>query len=132
MGRPRERYTPAVDEVASVPVLDIRTYRLVPGGRDELDRIVREGALPMLDRYGIQVVCSGPSLEDDEHYCLVRAFASAPHREEALDSFYGSDEWRSTYREAVLGLIVAYHTVVIPLTPSIGTALTSASARPDA
>ncbi|MGH2451443.1 MAG: NIPSNAP family protein [Candidatus Limnocylindria bacterium] len=99
-------------------VLDIRTYKLVPGGRDEFDRIFRESALPMLHRFGIQVVAYGPSLDDD-HYCLVRAFPSAARREEQLDSLYGSDEWRQNYRDAVIALIDAYHVVVIRLTPGI-------------
>ena len=34
----------------SGPVLDIRTYKLVAGKRDEFDRIVREHSLPMLRR----------------------------------------------------------------------------------
>jgi hypothetical protein len=97
------------------PVLDIRTYKLAPGERDDFDRIFRENALPMLQRFGIQVVGYGPSLVDDDRYCLIRAFPSAARREEQLDSFYGSDEWRQNYQDAVTALIKTYHTVVIPL-----------------
>lgn len=39
----------------SMPVLDLRTYKLVPGGGEEFDRIFRERALPMLHRFGIDV-----------------------------------------------------------------------------
>lgn len=107
-------------------VLDLRTYRLVPGGGERFDRIVREGALPMLQRYGIEVVGYGPSLDDGDLYYLMRAFPSADRREEQLDSFYGSDEWRQNHRESVLALIETYHAVVIQLTPTIGQALMSA------
>ena len=78
----------------STRVLDIRTYKLVPGGGEEFDRIVRESALPMLQRFGIEVIGHGPSLDDDDLYYLMRTFPSAARREEQLDSFYGSDEWR--------------------------------------
>jgi NIPSNAP len=97
-------------------VLDLRTYRVVPGGRAEFERIFVEGALPMLRRHGIDVVAHGPSVADDVHYFLVRAFASAAERDEQLASFYGSEEWRQSYDAAVMSLIEAYHTVVIPLT----------------
>src|SRR6266542_4133877 len=41
---------------SSTRVLDLRTYKLVRGGGEEFDRIFREGALPMLHRFGIEVV----------------------------------------------------------------------------
>ena len=97
------------------PVLDVRTYKLVPGGREEFDRIIREGALPMLRRAGISVVGYGPSIVDDDGYFLMRSFQSAAEREEQLGSFYGSDEWRESYEDAVMALIENYHTIVIPL-----------------
>jgi len=100
-------------------VLDVRTYKLVGGGGESFDRLFRECALPMLHRYRIQVVAYGASLADDDQYFLMRAFASSASRDEQLESFYGSDEWRQTYREAALALIETYHVVVVELTPSL-------------
>lgn len=97
----------------STGVLDLRTYKLIPGGGAKFDRIFRERALPMLERYRIEVVGFGPSLEDGDLYYLMRAFPSATVREEQLNSFYGSDEWRDNHRDAVLALIETYHTLVI-------------------
>lgn len=96
-------------------VLDLRTYRLIPGGGAEFGRIFRERALPMLRRSGIEVVGYGPSLEDGDLYYLMRAFPSATVRERQLDAFYGSDEWQDNHRDAVLALIESHHTVVIEL-----------------
>ncbi len=129
--RPVTRYTwrmhafseATLPDKSDSPVLDLRTYKLVPGRRDEFDRIFCEGALPMLRRYGIQVVGYGPSLDDDDHYYLARAFPSASDRQEQLGSFYGSEEWRQTYEAAVIALIEAHHTVVIPLGTRIAEAL---------
>ena len=105
------------------PVLDLRTYRLVPGGRTTFDRILREGALPMLERFQIEVVGYGPSLVDDEHYYLARAFRSVSERERQLGAFYGSDEWRDSFDDVVSSILVAYHTVVVRLPPSVREAL---------
>jgi NIPSNAP len=104
-------------------VLDLRTYKLVPGGREVFDRIFRESALPMLGRYEIDVVGYGPSLLDGEHYYLARAFPSISCRGQRLGAFYGSDEWRQRYEDTVSEVIETYHTVVIPLTASIERAL---------
>jgi hypothetical protein len=115
---------PLVDRT---PVLDLRTYQLLPGRRETFDYILRERALPMLCRFGIEVVGYGPSLADDDHYYLARAFPSASQREQQLGAFYGSDEWRRSFEGDVMELIDAYHTVVIPSTPRIEHAVAKGS-----
>jgi hypothetical protein len=100
-------------------VLDLRTYKLVAGGAEEFDRIFRERILPMLERFGIEVVGYGPSLDDGDLYYLMRAFGSAAQREEQLDAFYGSEEWRQKHRDAVLGRIETYHTLLIDIPPAM-------------
>lgn len=100
-------------------VLDLRTYKLVADGAEEFDRIFRERVLPMLERFGIEVVGYGPSLDDGDLYYLMRAFCSAAQREEELDAFYGSEEWRQKYRNAVLALIETYHTLLIDVPPAM-------------
>ena len=110
-----------------MPVLDVRTYKLEPGRGEEFDRLAREHALPMLRRFGIEVVGSGPSLEDRDIYCLMRAFSSGARREAHLGSFYGSDEWTQNYRHTALALIETFHTAVIPLRPQMRLSLPSAT-----
>jgi hypothetical protein len=117
---------PAVTDLSrttTTPVMDLRTYALVPGGRQAFDRIFREEALPMLRRAGIHVVGYGPSLADADHYFLARAFASHAQRDEQLTAFYGSDEWRQSYEDTVARLIESYHTLVIPLATRVAEAL---------
>ena len=104
-----------------LPVLDVRTYNLEPGAGEEFDRLVREHSLPMLHRFGIDVVGSGPSLDDRDLYCLLRAFPSAARRDAQLGSFYSSDEWRQNYRDTALALVDAYHIAVLPFAPLTGT-----------
>jgi hypothetical protein len=104
-------------------VLDVRTYKCVPGGRDELVRIMADGAVPMPRRYGIEVLAFGRSLRDDDHSFLIRRFPSATVREEQRARFYGSDEWVNTYEDRVMALIDAYHVVVIPASPELESAL---------
>jgi hypothetical protein len=102
---------------SAVPVLDIRTYKLRRGRRDSFDRILREEALPLLQRFDIDVVCFGPSLVDDDHYLLVRGFASRTERDEQLRSFYGSEAWQRRFAARVKPLIASYHVVVTPASP---------------
>jgi NIPSNAP len=100
--------------VSDTAVVDLRTYRLVPGGRAEFDRIFREDVLPMLRDRRIEVTGYGPSLADDRHYYLARRFPSETERERELRSFYESEEWLGTYAEIVTALVESFHHLVVP------------------
>jgi hypothetical protein len=102
------------------PVLDLRTYRLGPDGRVVFDRILRNDVLPLLESRGIDVVAYGPSLIDEHHYYLARAFPSEAERDRKLSSFYGSDEWLNNYAETAASIIESFHHLVVPLTPLVG------------
>ena len=38
-------------------------------------------------------------------------------RNERLDAFYGSDEWRQRHRDGVLALLEGYHVLLLPALP---------------
>ncbi|GAB2636304.1 NIPSNAP family protein [Kribbella swartbergensis] len=97
-------------------ILEIRTYRLKPGTRDEFVRVMREEAEPLLAEHGITVVSSGPSLVAEaghEEAYLIRRFDSLEQREKLEDSFYSSAPWLDGPREAIVSRIESYHTIVV-------------------
>jgi len=112
-------------------LVEIRSYNLVPGTRDEFHRLMLGASLPMLARWQVDVVAHGPSLHDDDSYYLMRAYASLADRQQSQDAFYGSDEWRLGPREAIIRLIGSSTSVVIELDEATVDALRR-PARPDA
>ncbi|MFI7467819.1 NIPSNAP family protein [Nonomuraea sp. NPDC049646] len=107
-------------------ILEIRTYRLKPGTREDFVRIMREEALPLLAKADIDVVSSGASLVDEdghEEAYLIRAFPSKETRDEQEDAFYSSPEWHQGPREGIVSRIDGYHTIVIETTDAAVTAL---------
>jgi hypothetical protein len=89
-------------------ILEIRTYRLRLGTRDEFVRVMREESLPLLEEFGIQVVDCGTSLvADDGHE----------------DAFYSGDAWLDGPREAVLAPIESYHTIVLETSEAVAAGL---------
>ena len=112
-------------------VLEIRTYRIHDGERDEFGRRA-SAVVPMLERHGIDVVGHGPSLADPEHYVLLRSFASLEKLEEQERAFYEGDEWVTGPRLGILELIETYHTVVLRSTPDAIRALAESLELPPA
>jgi hypothetical protein len=66
-------------------VLEIRTYRLKTGSEKAFHPVVAAQSVPLLQRFGIDVVRFGPSEQSEDgfvDYVLVRAFDSHASREE--------------------------------------------------
>ena len=107
-------------------ILEIRTYRLKPGTRDEFVRLMREESVPLLEQAGIQMVDCGASLEAEdghEEAYLIRAFESLAARREQEERFYSSDAWRLGPRDAILSRIDSYHTIVLEASEQLVQAL---------
>ncbi len=95
--------------------VEIRSYNLKPNTRDEFHHLFLETAMPLLQRWNVDVVAYGPSLHDENSYYLMRRFDSLAHRDESEDAFYGSNEWRQGPREAILACIENYTEIVLEL-----------------
>ena len=95
--------------------LEIRSYNLRAGRREEFHQLFLEVAFPLLKHWNIDVVSHGPSLHDENSYYLMRRYDSLAHREESENTFYGSEEWRQGPREAILACIENYTEVVLAL-----------------
>lgn len=108
-------------------ILEIRTYRCVPGRRDDFLNVMRRRSIPLLATYGIQVVDFGAPLVDEEPWeeaYLMRAFPSLVERDRLEETFYGGDDWRLELRESVMSCIESYHTVVLDIADEGVAALT--------
>jgi ketosteroid isomerase-like protein len=101
------------EETMANRILEIRSYNLKPGTRDRFHQLANRQAVPMLRRAKIDVVAYGPSAHDANTYFLMRSFTSLVERQQAEDSFYGSEAWIKGPRDAVLAAIETYTTLVI-------------------
>ncbi|MGH3085162.1 MAG: NIPSNAP family protein, partial [Gaiellaceae bacterium] len=95
-------------------VVEIRTYKLLQGTGGEFHRTVVDEVMPLLERWGTKVVTFGPSLDDADLYFLLRGYDSVDDLRASQDEFYGSDDWRSGPREAIVSRIESSISVVIP------------------
>jgi hypothetical protein len=103
------------EDLAARRFVEIRSYKLKPGALQEYDRLVTEASVPMLRRWGVDVVAFGPSLRDMDAYYLMRAYSSLEDLERSEAAFYGSDEWRLGPRQATLACIESYTSIVIEM-----------------
>ena len=94
-------------------LLELRVYTLKPLVRPAFQQRFEERILPMLARFGIEVVRAGPSLHDEVSFHLVRRYPSLEERERLAARFYGSDEWLREHEGPVMDMIETYCTCVV-------------------
>ena len=109
-------------------LLEMRFFTVKSGTREEFDRISREGTIPMMRRYGINVLDFGPMLNDEDGYFLLRAFRSEDDRVEKSQAIYATTEWEENYDAPVSAMIADYRTAVFPATRALAPALVAQSA----
>ncbi|MDN3578345.1 NIPSNAP family protein [Chitinimonas viridis] len=98
-----------------MPVIEIRSYRLVPGSGDRFHQLISQQSLPLMLAWGIDVLDFGPSLHDRDCYFLIRAFQDLTNLEAVQAAFYASPNWRNGPREAIVSLIASDSNVVIEM-----------------
>ena len=104
-------------------VVEFRSYNLKSGTREEFHRLLLEQSLPLLGRWGVDVVAFGPSLHDRDSYYLIRAYESLADHASSQEAFYGSSDWRDGPRDAIISLIDAHTSFVIEMEVSTVDAL---------
>lgn len=95
-------------------LVEIRAYKLKSQALEAFHAAVVASAMPMLARWGTDVVAFGPGHEPDTYF-LVRAYDDLADLNNRQDAFYGSDEWRSGPREAIVAHIESYVSTVLHL-----------------
>jgi Domain of unknown function (DUF4440)/NIPSNAP len=95
-------------------IIEIRSYNLKPGARNEFQKIFIEQALPLVKKWKVDLVAYGHALLDEGSLFLIGAYKDTLATQQNEDAFYGSGDWRKGPREAVLALIVNYTTIVLP------------------
>jgi hypothetical protein len=99
---------------AANKIIEVRCYNLKPGTRADFNKLFVEKALPLLNKYHVEVVAFGASQHDSDSYFLMRSYKSLEDMQQSEDNFYGSDDWRKGLREAILAPINNYTTVILP------------------
>ncbi len=94
-------------------VIEVRTYRAVPGARPTLVEALRTRSFPAHRELGMKVLGPFPSLEDDETFVWVRAFPDAASRSALKDAFYGGKLWVEELEPELMPLLAEYRAVVV-------------------
>jgi hypothetical protein len=98
-------------------IVEVRTYRIKPGRRDEFIRFFESRSVPALHRHGMRVIGPLIDLENGDTFLFLRGFPSLEERERMKNAFYEGEEWKQELEGIAMPMIESYSVVLTETTP---------------
>ena len=97
-------------------IVEVRSYRIRPGKREEFIELFESRAIPAMRSYGMQV--TGPLLdvENPNKFVFLRSFPSLEERERMRDAFYGGELWKKELERLAMPLLESYDVILCEAT----------------
>lgn len=98
-------------------IVEVPSYRIKPGHREEFIEFFETRCIPALRSYGIEV--GGPllDLENPNKFVWLRSFPSLEERERMRDAFYGGDLWKNELEAIAMPMLESYDVILCETSP---------------
>jgi len=94
-------------------VIEVRTYRTVPGARAVLIEALRTRSFPAHRDLGMKVLGPFPVADGDDAFVWLRAYPDAASREPMRNAFYEGDLWLRELEPQLMPLISGYEATLV-------------------
>jgi hypothetical protein len=98
-------------------IVEVRSYRIKPGHRDEFIRLFESRAVPALRQYGMKIVGPLLDVENPNKFVFLRSFPSLEERDRMKDAFYGSELWKNELERIAMPLLDSYDVILCETSP---------------
>lgn len=108
-------------------VVEVRTYYIKPGRRDDFVELFQTRARPALERHGMKVLGLLLDTEDPTAVIWLRSFPTPEARESMKKAFYEGGEWTDELEGLAMPMIDHWEVVVTRCAPGASLGWTSCS-----
>jgi len=98
-------------------IVEVRSYRIKPGKRDEFIRLFEARAVPVQREYGMKIVGPLLDVENPNKFVFLRSFPSLEDRDRMKDAFYGGEEWKNELEAIAMPLLDSYDVILCEASP---------------
>jgi len=98
-------------------IVEVRSYRIKPGHRDEFIQLFESRAVPALRQYGMKIVGPLLDVENPNKFVFLRSFPSLEERDQMKDAFYGSELWKNELERIAMPLLDSYDVILCETSP---------------
>ena len=93
-------------------IVEVRSYRIAPGRRDEFIEFFKAKAIPALREHGMKVVGPMIDTENPNKFVWLRMFDSIEERTRLKSLFYEGDLWKNEMESVVMPMLDSYDVIL--------------------
>ena len=93
-------------------IVEVRSYRVKPGKRDEFIRLFETRAVDAQRSYGMKVTGPFLDVENPNKFVFLRSFPSLEERERMKDAFYGGELWKNELEALAMPMLDSYDVIL--------------------
>ncbi|NOT48562.1 MAG: hypothetical protein HOP17_12525 [Acidobacteria bacterium] len=100
-------------------IVEVRSYRIVPGRRDEFLEFFKTKAIPALRAHGMKVVGPFIDVENPNKFVWLRGFPSLAERTRLKELFYEGDLWKNEMESIAMPMLDSYDVILCETDPNL-------------
>ena len=93
-------------------IIEVRSYRVKPGKRDQFIEFFEKRAIPAQREYGMNVFGPLLDVENPNKFVFLRSFPSLDERDPLKDNFYGGPLWKNELEGIAMPMIDSYDVIL--------------------
>ena len=93
-------------------IVEVRSYRIKPGRREEFIKLFETRAIPALRAHGMKILGPLIDLENPNKFVWLRSFPSLDERERMRNAFYGGELWKNELESIAMSMIESYDVIL--------------------
>ena len=97
-------------------IVEVRSYRIKPGHRDEFIKLFETRAIPALRSHGMKILGPMLDVENPNKFVWLRSFPSLEERDRMKNEFYESDLWKNELESIAMPLLESYDVILCETT----------------
>ena len=98
-------------------IVEVRSYRIKPGRREEFLEFFETRSIPALRAHGMQVMGPLIDLENPNKFVWLRSFSSLEERDRMRDEFYNGDLWKNELEAIAMPMLESYDVKLCETSP---------------
>jgi hypothetical protein len=98
-------------------IVEVRSYRVKPGRRDEFIHFFETRAVPAQRSHGMKIFGPLLDLENPNKFVFLRSFPSLADRDRMKNDFYEGELWKNELESIAMPMIDSYDVILCETSP---------------
>ncbi|HEX8141347.1 MAG TPA: NIPSNAP family protein [Pyrinomonadaceae bacterium] len=98
-------------------IVEVRSYRIKPGRREEFIKFFETRAVPAQRSHGMKIIGPLLDLENPNKFVWLRSFPSLEERDRMKNDFYEGELWKNELESIAMPLLESYDVILCETSP---------------